>query len=204
MGFEFFSNAVEAIEEKNEYNRNEIKDNFDIDKRMEYSEKDNFFQGEKSESFDPDARINMVDKVESVNELLQEYVCDLKERALFSDTIKYDNLKVENMEKVSSEKVRELRQEFSEIKKDLIKQWEDTNGKEWPTYDDYVLNDNKIAIRKPGDRYDAHHILSLCFGGINAVENITPMHCNDHYDSKGIHRNDGPWAKLRNEVGGMN
>lgn len=47
-GVRIFSNAVEAIEEKNEYNRNEIKDNFDIDKRMEYSEKDNFSKVKKA------------------------------------------------------------------------------------------------------------------------------------------------------------
>lgn len=177
---------------------------FDPDKRVELFDKEKSNYEDKTKSFDPDTRIHAFDKLESVNELVKEYIDDLKGRTLFFDTINFDKVKTETIERISPEKVKELREEFSDIKNNLIKQWEDINGIEWPRYKDYVYNENGVVIRKPGDRYDAHHILSLCFGGKNEVSNITPMHCNEHYDSKGIHRNDGPWAKIRDRIGGQN
>lgn len=88
------------------------------------------------------------------------------------------------------------REIFNEIKHDLKFQWEKLYGQEWPKYREDVYSDNGNIIRKAGNDYDSHHIQSLCLGGENKAENITPLHAKDHYDKQGIHAMGTPYDQL--------
>ena len=46
--------------------------------------------------------------------------------------------------------------------------------------------------------YDAHHIQPLGLGGKNEISNITPLHADIHYDSRGIHEKDSAYSKIVN------
>lgn len=39
-------------------------------------------------------------------------------------------------------------------------------------------------------------------GGENDASNITPMHADIHYDSKGVHSSDSSYARMNNKLGG--
>jgi hypothetical protein len=99
-------------------------------------------------------------------------------------------------EKTSTEEHQESRREFQQEKERLIAEWEEKNGMEWSTYEEDVYNENGKLIRRKGDRYDAHHIQPLEFGGKNESDNLTPIHAKDHYDKQGVHRHDSPYGKL--------
>ncbi|MCR5049281.1 MAG: HNH endonuclease [Saccharofermentans sp.] len=150
-------------------------------------------------------KANKPDKVEKgFSELLKDYIKELKQYAEYPETIS-DKI-FDKIEKVSPEMVKNMRLEFAEQKKSLIKQWEAKNGKEWPKYkeDVYITNKNgeKVKIRTKGDAYDVHHIKPLSLGGKNTVDSITPMRAENHFDSRGIHRLDGPCSKLQDMVKG--
>ena len=140
------------------------------------------------------------DKIEkSFTETLKNYIKELKQYAEYPETI--SNKLFDKIERVSPEVVKKLRFEFKQNKNSLIQQWEKMTGKEWPRYDKdvYITNKNgeKIKIRSKGDYYDAHHIKPLSIGGKNTADNITPIRAENHYDSRGIHRLDGPCSKLQ-------
>lgn len=103
---------------------------------------------------------------------------------------------VSSWEKVSSEDCVENRKEFGEQRERLVAEWEKVNGRDWPTYSEDVYTESGKLLRKAGQKYDAHHIQPLEFGGKNAVDNIVPMHANDHHDKQGIHRPGGSYDQI--------
>ena len=130
---------------------------------------------------------------------------DIKDKSECADTISDKPFSVSDLHEVSPEENAKLRTEFNSKKAQLIRDWEQKNGREWPKYKEDVVNvvDGKeIIIRKAGQLYDAHHILPLCIGGKNEASNITPLHADVHYDSKGVHALGSPFDRLRNIVGG--
>jgi hypothetical protein len=133
-----------------------------------------------------------VDNSEKVEETKQEYLEDLKNNSEHPETIMDDG---ESYEKITPEENAEKRAEFNANKEKLIKEWEETNGKEWPRYKEDVVINGKI-IRKAGDRYDAHHIHPLSMGGKNEAKNITPISAEKHFDKQGVHAPDSPYGKL--------
>lgn len=135
-----------------------------------------------------------------INELIKEYMKSLKEISSVPETINDEAL--DNMEVITGEALADKREEFNDNKKDLIREWEQKHGIEWPKYAEDVYSDNGKLIRKAGSNYDAHHIKPLCLGGKNEVDNITPLHAKDHFDSQGIHSNDGAYRKIVEELGG--
>ena len=135
-----------------------------------------------------------------LSELREEYIKDLKEKSEYPDTIEDDN---EPYEKISPEKNAEMRDEFDEKREELIKEWEEKNGKEWPRYKEDVYDEKTgTLIRKAGDRYDAHHIHPLSLGGKNTVDNITPVSAEKHYDKRGVHASDSPYSNLEKQCKG--
>ena len=145
---------------------------------------------------------------ELLKELKEEQIEDLKSFSEFAQTLPEKFFDIEDLKKVSPEENRKLREEFSdkEFKNDLKKQWEEIHGIPWPKYDKdvYITNKNgeMVCIRKAGMDYDAHHIQPLGLGGKNEVSNITPMHADVHFDSRGIHKLGSAYDKIDKLLGG--
>jgi len=142
---------------------------------------------------------------ESIKDLVNAYLDDLKSRSPFPETLAYLKLDPQDLHVANPEETKKLRTEFAdknsdECKNNLIEDWQKKMGKEWPRYKEDVSIATKggetVVIRHAGDRYDAHHIQPLSLGGKNTVDNITPMDARDHFDSRGIHEPDGTCDKL--------
>lgn len=127
---------------------------------------------------------------------LKEYLNELKEISPVPDTIDADKVLDIKVKDVSPNEVAMKRSEFSDLKKDLKLQWEKLHNCEWPKYSEDVYSDSGKLLRRKGDDLDAHHIQPLSKGGENTVENITPLHVNDHYDKKGVHASGSPCSNL--------
>ncbi|WP_456068189.1 HNH endonuclease signature motif containing protein [Eshraghiella crossota] len=143
---------------------------------------------------------------ELLKELKEEYIDDLKSLSEFAQTFPEKFFDIEDLKKVSPEENKKLREEFIESKDRLKKQWEDVHGIPWPKYDKDVYITNKdgeqVCIRKAEMDYDAHHIQPLGLGGKNEVSNITPMHADVHFDSRGIHKIGSAYYKIDQLLGG--
>lgn len=103
---------------------------------------------------------------------------------------------VSEWKEISVEECESKRAEFNRNKDAIRADWEQKNGQEWPRYQEDVYSEKGKLLAKEGDKYDAHHIHPLKYGGENIAENITPIHKNDHGKASGIHRADSPYAKL--------
>lgn len=155
----------------------------------------------------------MTDKNEVKNEEvsleknLSDYFNDLKSKSDLPDTIADKPFDVSDLNKITPEQNSAMREEFSDMKKDLIQQWEERYGCQWPTYteDVYIINKNgeQIKIREAGAKYDAHHIHPLGLGGKNTVDNITPLKADVHYDHRGVHEIGSPYDKIDKMLGGV-
>ena len=98
-----------------------------------------------------------------------------------------------------------MHEEFESKKYSLRKQWEETNHREWPRYENdiYITTESggKIILRKAGQLYDMHHIQPLGLGGKNEVSNITPISADLHQDHHGIHATGTPYDQLVKMLG---
>lgn len=130
--------------------------------------------------------------VETLEELMEQYFEDLKNSSEYPETIKGDG---SLWERLTSEEISEKRTEFNASKEKLIEEWETKNGNEWPRYKEDVYVNGKL-IRNAGDRYDAHHIKPLSFGGKNEAGNITPISADKHFDKQGVHSPTSPYGKI--------
>lgn len=128
--------------------------------------------------------------------LLNDYFKELKKFSDCPDTIPNNPFSISDLERLRPNEVAKQREEFTELKPDLKKQWEKENGRPWPKYTEDVYSANGKLIRKAGDDYDMHHIQPLCMGGKNVVSNITPLHAEVHYDKQGIHSVDSAYSKI--------
>jgi hypothetical protein len=141
---------------------------------------------ESTEALEPTNNLEVLGK---------EYEADLKEISPYPETIK--EIQMKEWEKQLPAEVKEARQEFNNQRDVLIEEWEQAHGKDWPRYDEDIYSNNGILIREKNDLYDAHHIQPLEFGGQNNVENITPLHAEDHYDRQGIHSPASVYQEIR-------
>ena len=142
-----------------------------------------------------------------LNKIINDYKEDLIERSEYKDTIKEENLfQISDLKTISSKEIANTRDKFDDMKSKLKQEWEKTHNRDWPTYKEDVYIKNKegklVKIREKGSDYDVHHILPLKFGGENEVRNITPLHADEHFDHKGVHKKDGPYGKLCKLLGG--
>lgn len=135
-----------------------------------------------------------------LKEAAKEYISDLKSKSTVADTIKENCIDVNKLERVSPDKVAEMREQFDDNKAKLRKEWESINNKEWPRYKQDVYNDNGVRIRKAGDCYDAHHIQPLSMGGANEASNLTPLDLSKHSE---IHSSSGSCTKLVEKFEGV-
>lgn len=185
-------------------------DIYDPDKPIEPESRDNTEVSNRvldSQDGDPEPAKVREDKEslwEEIKNLWSDYIDDLLAKSEYSETIDQESLSVVTPEKVDSEKVSELRDEFDKVREKLIEEWEKANGTEWPRYqeDVYLTKKNgEVYLKHPaGTRYDAHHVVPLSMGGKNEVSNITPIHVKDHDDHKGVHDKNGAYGKLANAI----
>lgn len=136
---------------------------------------------------------------ETFDEVVAKYYDDLKKNSEYPETIINDGLP---WIRLSPEEIAEKRTEFNTNKERLIAEWEKLNGKEWPRYKEDVYVNGKI-IRKAGDRYDAHHVKPLSFGGKNEASNLTPISAEKHFDKQGIHAPTSPYGLLEKMAKGV-
>lgn len=153
---------------------------------------------EKVKSFEEANRSYSEVRSDILDELGDLYNRELKEYSEYPETIEKPNLN--DWDKVSPEEVSKKRLENKNEKDNLISEWEDITGKEWPTYDEDIVNENGNVIRQKGHKYDAHHIQPLKYGGKNEAGNLTPLHAKNHYDHKGIHSIDGSYGEIKGKI----
>ena len=161
---------------------------------------DDVFSNKKD---DPD-EVNESDNSEkNLEQTLEEYFDDLKEKSECPETIPDKPFDVSDLKKRTPEENAEMREEFDDKKAQLKKEWEEINGRPWPKYEHDVYSSNGKLIRKAGSDYDAHHIQPLGMGGKNEASNITPLSAEVHYDKQGVHAPDSPYSKMDQMLGGM-
>jgi len=83
-----------------------------------------------------------------------------------------DALRAKEYKLLSESDIAIHRAEFNAKKNQIIKDWELETVQEWPKYTESVFSKNGTEIRKPGDLYDAHHIIENKFGGNNEWWNM--------------------------------
>lgn len=130
----------------------------------------------------------------------------LSEKALETNRINYGKeicdpeIKINEWKMVEQADLSEKRSEFNQNKSQHIADWEAKHNQPWPRYGDDVYSDNGRLLRSAGDRYDAHHKQPLSMGGENSANNLTPLHVNDHFDHKGVHRPDGALNTIKSHL----
>ncbi len=183
-----FIDTVAKASEVAKNDSNQPTQRFDVDKRIDAEKTKS--NDSKEKQFDPDKRI---DVKEQLKKAIDQYKQELIDNSPFPDTLNLDDIRPETIAREPKEKVQEKRRDFKNNKSDLIKEWENQTGKEWPTYKEDVVNDG-VTIRKKGDLYDAHHIKPLSWGGENTASNITPMEYNPHHSN--VHGADSGYNKV--------
>ena len=185
------------ISQMNLKNQNSM---FNPDKRIDHDKLSN----EVIKEIGKEALLDGAEKPEvSLNQLVKDYIKDLKDNVAFPELISETPFDVTDLKKTDA---TSLRKEFRDNKNDLIDKWEENTGKTWPRYQENVYIETKkgerIQIREPGERYDAHHIQPLSQGGKNTADNITPIKVDVHFDSRGIHAEDRPSKQIDKVLGG--
>lgn len=131
-----------------------------------------------------------------INKLQDKYKNQLTKLSDYPQSLNNSNFK--EWEKINPSEIGRKRIDFKLNKESLINNWEKSNNKNWPTYKSDVYSKYGSRIRKIGDKYDAHHIKPLEYGGENSASNLTPLHAKDHYDHKGIHSRNGVYGEIKN------
>ena len=128
------------------------------------------------------------DKLELIQEFFGDKIQDGIEINSVSDILKsFFEVKLGwEIREVSTEDLEDIRKEFNANREDLIKEWEDKHGVSWPTYTEPVYSAAGRIWKRVGDRYDAHHIIGLKYGGKNEASNIVPLRQKDH---SAVHHN---------------
>lgn len=196
----------DEVKDKKDGNNQEAKNTSDGGKQEVQKEPETVKNDSKEQEYRDDNGVkyregdNPEDDIEKV---LRDYFRDLKEKSECSETIPDKPFDVSDLKKRTPEDNAEKREEFSDMKAQLKKEWEEANGKPWPKYEHDVYSANGKLIRKAGSDYDAHHIQPLGMGGENVASNITPLNAEVHYDKQGVHAPDSPYSKLDKLLGGM-
>jgi len=158
------------------------------------------------EKFSED-NLDDVNESEDVEELIKDYVEEIKKYSDCPDTVSDNPFDAEGLKRLEPSETKTMREEYNQKKEKMIAEWEQENGREWPRYTEDVYVQSKatgdmIKIREAGQRYDAHHIQPLSMGGKNEAGNLTPLRADVHVDHRGVHDKDGAYGKLEQALGG--
>ena len=127
------------------------------------------------------------------------YLADIEEqtgRRLDDEQVKIVTEKWDNNEYsyIGKEATEAHRTEFNNCRKEVIQDWEEHTGQEWPRYEE-PLYYNGRQLKPAGGAYDAHHIIENCYDGEHEWWNIHPAK-NTIEHQNGIHREGGPINKV--------
>lgn len=186
-------NPDKRIEYNNLDSVKDVPQIFNPDKRIEKNESNQ--DSTKPDSVKPS--VEQSELKEKMKEGLEQYKQELIDNSPFPDTVNLDELKVDNIERLPKEEVAKRRDAFKRDKANLIKEWENQTGREWPRYKEDVIV-NGVVVAKAGDLYDAHHIKPLSWGGENTASNITPMEWRPHHQK--LHASDSGYSKVSNLI----
>lgn len=106
-----------------------------------------------------------------------------------------DALRVKEYKRLAKAEIDAHRASFNSNKNQIIKDWETNTGQQWPKYTESVYSKNGIELRKPGDLYDAHHIIETKYDGNNEWWNMHPARFPDQHQA-GIHGEGSPSREL--------
>ncbi len=153
----------------------------------------------ENESLKPSAseRDLRQDNGENLENILKEYVDDLRTKSECPETISDEFIHPESLVIRPPEETAQLRSEFNKEKAQLIEAWEKENGREWPVYDHDIKNSEGDIIKKAGWKYDAHHVQPLSLGGLNQASNITPLRFDLHRE---VHAKGSPCDRLEKAI----
>ena len=164
----------------------------------ENSERNLMNTAEKFEAFQ-EMEVTSVEKMEQMDvveyreQLAQEYALEINHHS----EMEVESLDLSETRLLKPEENRAARMEYRKCREELIQNWETLNDRDWPQYtEDRYSSDGRLVERK-GDRKELHHIVPLCLGGENSLENIVPLGYTEHRSSSvGIHRSGGPLSEL--------
>ena len=97
---------------------------------------------------------------------------------IMSDTATYSKLPTQ-------EARDQHRENFDDVKADLIKEWGNQLGMKWPTYECDVYSRRGNVYLHAGDNYNAHEIRPNAYGGPLKWWNLVPVNRSKH--QSGIH-----------------
>jgi hypothetical protein len=137
--------------------------------------------------------------INKIDEYLQDIEFQTNKKILNSQKeliIKY--VENNNIEKISSDQITINRSNFEKNKTKIITEWEMQTNQKWPLYDKDILSESGKVLRKASNKYDAHHIIELSYGGKNEWWNIHPAAFPNEHQG-GIHRKNGIANELFDE-----
>ena len=134
------------------------------------------------------------------NQLFRDYLSDIeritgtpmldKQKRLIEEAVKNNKYM-----KLSPEKSKEHRREYSSKRKELIAEWERQTGMQWGRYTEPVYSKNGKIVRNVGDAYDFHHCILSSYSGDNQWWNGFPAKFPSEHQM-GIHRKGGLCKKI--------
>ena len=138
-----------------------------------------------------------IDKAEDNNtldideDLFSEYLQDVEDKTGMkipsNQRAELENaMENETYRKLSPAETREHRNTYDNLRDTLIAEWEKMTGRTWPTYKENVYSKSGELLKSLRQRYDAHHIIEVSFGGDNIWWNLHPARFPDVHQ-KGIH-----------------
>ena len=98
---------------------------------------DDFFNdtSKKESELDESEADESDNKEKNIEQTLDDYFKDLKEKSDCPDTIPDKPFEASDLEKRTPEENAEMRDEFDDKKADLKREWEEANGRPWPKYE---------------------------------------------------------------------
>ncbi|CAI6064816.1 hypothetical protein PAECIP112173_01937 [Paenibacillus sp. JJ-100] len=172
--------------------------------------------GGKKKKKKEDETKNEKGKVNNKNDEKEEF--PLKDKKKFDDYIedieKQTNRKISqeqkdllrkdleknNYSKLEKKEKEKHRQDFSDVKDELITEWEKKTDQEWPKHGELVKSKRGRVLRNPTSPYDAHEIIPNMSGGPLKWYNIHPARWPNEHQG-GIHRKGGVWNTLFGKKG---
>lgn len=142
-------------------------------------------------SYTPDYFHNMYDQVVLRDKYIEAMKAYAEREGLEID---FESKNWDSMKLLSKEDKNAARDAFDNTKERLRAEWKELTGNDWPTYTVKVY-DPKTGefLREKTVFYDMHHIVPVCFGGPNTIENVMPV---DPISHRIIHRADSNFSGM--------
>jgi hypothetical protein len=122
------------------------------------------------------------------NKLFKQYIDELEaasggirmgaaQRAEIAEAIRATNYA---KLRITGDELQAVRRDFNRMRPELMAEWSQRTGHDWPTYKSTVLKENGDVWRLKGAPYDAHHVTRLGTSGPNQWWNMFPVRVEHH------------------------